>query len=480
MKNGAYKNSAIARAALGGVALAALLLPVVAQAEGIETVVVTAEKRSENLQTTPIAISAFTADKIARQNILGPEQLQFNVPSMTFGQQSSYSFITLRGISTDTSTTSAEPSVATYEDGVYTGTAFSQNIPAFDLERIEVLRGPQGTLYGRNAAGGVVNFITKSPSFTPEADASISYGNYNSIQADAGVTGGLIDDMVAGRLSIQYMHHDGYRLNLFSGQRDDALDHISGRGALLVKPSDDLSITLRGSVMHQTTTNAYEMLSSASLDGFTTPSTPLGIFNLPAATLSAFGLISPADFATLNTQVAGGSIADYYSHVTGLPVAQAGVNPPDPTKTTAMATSVPGLYKIDGHGFSGTVDWQAGPVSVKSISAFRYSRLYFVQDSTGFSTAEVVFDPLVHSSNQFTQEVDFSGQAFDDRLDWLAGIFYLHDSAKASTNIFLPGSSDAAKIGFSYGVPTGVPGGPIFPFNLSRSGAAEPLSNLFR
>lgn len=486
MTRGARQISGLVGAAMGGVSLAALLLPTIARADAIETIIVTAEKRSEDLQNTPIAISAFTADKISKQNILGPEQLQFNVPSMTFGQQSSYSFITLRGISTDTSTTSAEPSVATYEDGVYTGVAFTQNIPTFDLERIEVLRGPQGTLYGRNAAGGVVNFITKLPDFTPEANASVSYSSFNAVQADGGVTGALLDDTVAGRISVQYLRRDPFRLNLLTGQKEDNLNSLSARGAILIKPDDDLSVTLRASIMHQSTTNPYEMISTASLDGFTSPATPLGIFNLPASTLALFGLISPADLVTLNTQVGGGSIADYYSHVTGEPVVQAGPIPPDPTKTTQIASAVPALYKINGNNFSATIDWQAGPVSIKSISAYRYSHLYFIQDSTGFSTAEVVFDPLVHGSHQWTQEVDLSGKAFDDRLDWLAGFFYLHDSAIASTNIYLPGSSDQAKIGFSYGVPGGVPGGPIYPFNLSNPAlpflfqifAADPLTHV--
>lgn len=466
----------IARAALAGAAAGALLAPIAAYAEGIETVIVTAEKRPEELQRTPIAISAFTADKIAQQNILGPEQLQFNVPSMTFGQQSSYSFISLRGISTDTSDIAAEPSVATYEDGVYTGSAFTQDVPGFDLDRIEVLRGPQGTLYGRNADGGVVNFISKQPSFDPQANLQVSYGNYNAVQVDAGATGGLIGDVVAGRASLQYIRHDGYRLNLFNGQRDDAEEHISGRGSILIKPNEDLSITLRGSALHQTTSNAYELISTHSFDGFTTPATPLGIFNLPASTLFAFGLISPTDFGTLNTQVGGGSIADYYTSVTGQPVVQAGPLPPDPTKTTNMTTSVPGLYKIDTNGFSATIDWNVGSVAVKSISAYRYSRLFFNQDSTGFSTPEVVFYPFQDQRWQYTQEVDFSGKAFDDRLNWVAGLFYLQEDAEDYTHVWLPGSSDAAKIGFSFGVPAGVPGGPIYPFNLSLPA----LPNLFQ
>src|SRR5262249_49942881 len=148
-----------------------------------------------------------------QQHIAGAEQLQFITPSMTYGQLSSYSFITLRGIGTDLVTTSGEPGVATYEDNVYTGSLFQQDVPDFDLERIEILRGPQGTLYGRNANGGVVNYITKAPSLDPGADLAVTYGDYNTVQVDACATGALIGDVVAGRFSIRYRHHDGYRQN---------------------------------------------------------------------------------------------------------------------------------------------------------------------------------------------------------------------------------------------------------------------------
>ncbi len=227
----------------------------------IEEIVITAEKREASLQDTPIAVSALTSDTIETAQIFSPDRLQWSVPSMTYGQQSSYNFITLRGIGTDV-TVSAESSVASYEDGVYTGSLLSQQVPSFDLERIEVLRGPQGTLYGRNADGGVVNYISKAPRFEPEANAAVSYGKYNAVQVDAGATGALIDEKLAGRISVRWGQHDGYRRNIVTGEKEYDLENAAVRGALLFTPSEDFSLTVRGGYANHETSSAYTVLSS--------------------------------------------------------------------------------------------------------------------------------------------------------------------------------------------------------------------------
>jgi len=166
------------RGLVGTAALGALTMASVAHAQTTSNrsvgvtlgeIVVTAQKREQNLQKTAVAVTALTSDRIQQANIAQPVQLQFRVPSMTFGYQSGYTYLTLRGVGNDT-TVNAESSVATYLDGVYTGALISESVPSYDLARIEVLRGPQGTLYGRNTTGGVINYITRDPSFTPGGD----------------------------------------------------------------------------------------------------------------------------------------------------------------------------------------------------------------------------------------------------------------------------------------------------------------------
>ena len=435
---------------------------------GIEEVVVTAEKRETRLQETPSAITAFSSSQLEDRDIAGAEQLQFNVPSMVFGQQSGYSFLSLRGVGTDAVTTAAEPSVASYEDGVYTGSLFTQSIPDFDLERIEVLRGPQGTLYGRNATGGVINYITKAPSFDSETNLSALAGSYGRGAIDAGVTGPIIDDRLAFRVNLHLDEHDGYRQNINLGIKEDDLHEWGGRGALLYRPSNNLRVTLRGDYMQQDTSNPYVFLSTQSvavfspLDLLMSTSAPLGVFSEPASFFAANpGLLSPADIARLN----GGSIADYLGFKS-----QPGPAPPNPEETTKVSTGVPSRSDVNTGGASLTADWDVGTINIKSITAYRTGRLTFDRDTAGFATPNVVFFPLDQAFNQWTQEVDVSGTAFDESLDWVAGTFAFHDKSAIADMIYLPLFGDYLTANLSLADP----GGP-FAFNLSR-----PVLDLFQ
>ncbi|MDB5479828.1 MAG: hypothetical protein JWO83_881 [Caulobacteraceae bacterium] len=467
------RASGVARVAMGAVAWGAMVLAAGGAARAAEAssqtdaasvnlgpvlgeVVVTAQKRSENLQKTPIAITAVTGDRIEQGNLAQPVQLQFQVPSMTFGNDNGYSYLTLRGVGNDTTTTAAESSVATYLDGVYTGDLISESIPTYDLQRIEVLRGPQGTLYGRNTTGGVINYITKSPSFDPGANAAISYGNYNAVQADAGVTGPIVPDMVAGRLSLHWGQHDGYRENIATNKRIYSDVNYSGRASLLFRPNNNLTITLRGDLSHDRATDAFGLIHSTALDGLTTPETPLGIFSLPAAQLGAIGgILSPADLAKLN----GGSIATYYG------LLQPGPAPPDPLKTLQISNSQSAVMAPTSDGGSVTIDWNLGPATVKSITAYRYNHLRFLDDTGGIGSPSVYFLPFDQIDKQFTQEVDISGKAFNNRLDWLAGAFYFHDDGSTATTVWLPSFGDFINASFNLANPPGSP----YAFNLNPS-----------
>lgn len=425
---------------MGAAAVSALMTAAVAHAQTasaprgvtIGEVVVTAQKRSENLQKASVAVTALTSDRIQQANIAQPVQLQFNVPSMTFGNSDGYSYLTLRGVGNDT-TVNAESSVATYLDGVYTGSLIAESIPTYDLARIEVLRGPQGTLYGRNTTGGVINYITKDPNFRPGAEGAFSYGNYNAKQVDLGVTGPILEDKIAGRLSVHYSDHDGYRRNIVTNDRDYWHDNFSARASLLFKPTDNFRAIVRADLSHDKTADSFGVIDATPLDGVTGAAFPVGVFSLPAAVLAATpGLLSPADIARLN----GGSIASFYG------LQQPGPPPPDPLKTLDIATAVPPLFIADTRGLSATLDWDLGAASVKSITAYRRARLWFRNDSGGIGSPSVDFDPLVQDSKQFTQEIDVSGKSFDNKLDWLVGAFYFKGSDDVSTDVWLPAFGD--------------------------------------
>ncbi|MDE2412900.1 MAG: TonB-dependent receptor, partial [Sphingomonadales bacterium] len=432
---------------------------------GLGEIVVTAQKRKENIQKTPIAITAITADRIAQAGLDEPKKLQFSVPSMNFSIASGFTYISLRGIGNNAASLT-DSTVATYQDGVYTGMMLSQSVPTFDLQRIEVLRGPQGTLYGRNTTGGVINYITKDPDFELGAAADVSYGNYNTVQANAGLTGPLVSDKVAVRASFHYDDHDGYYRNVALNKNEYAGDSIGGRLAVLLRPTENLSIIVRGDMARSTTSNAYAKVQAVSLDGGLTDDThPLGIFSQPASFFLANpGYLSPGDIAKLN----GGSIASYY----GL-IQNSQASPADPAGSGTFANWDPTLFRTKASGVSLTATWDLGNVSVKSISAYRYGSLYNTGDISGRFTPGAYVLPINETNKQYTQELNLSGKAFDGKLDWLAGAFYYHMDGANYTATYLPGVAQYYQAGLTLTNPPGSP----YAFNLNAP-ALAPFSSL--
>jgi len=418
-------------------------------------IIVTAQKRAENLQKAPVAITALSASTLEQRSLDQPVKLQYAVPSLTFGENQGFSTITLRGVGTDL-TALGESTVATYQDGVYTGQIISQSVPTFDLERVEVLRGPQGTLYGRNTTGGVINYITKLPDFEPGAYGAVSYGNYDAVQADFGITGGLVEDKIALRGNFHYGDHDGYYFNQATGKRVYAERALGGRLTALIKPTETLQLTLRGDISNYRTSAAVGILSIAYSDPLSDDAHPLGIFSQPASFFTANpGFLSPTDIAKLG----GGSIADYYG------LTQPGPIPPNLLKTRVFSNSSPTLFKTKAKGASATFDWELGDINVKSISAYRKSDFYSDQDSGGQSFPQVVIRPLVQTNSQFTQEFNLSGKSFGGNLEWLLGGFHLHEKGNLNGTFFLPAFGDTVRAGIYLANPAGSP----FAFNLNRA-----------
>ena len=205
-------------------ALNALALPAFAQSTSgssnvIEELVVTAEKREQSLQDVPVAVSAFTS---AKRELVGINSIQ-DMTNFTPGLQynSSTDRISLRGVGRQTNVLSADASVANYNDGVYETFAVQAGRSTLFLDRVEILRGPQGTLYGRNAIGGAINEISKRPTDTPQGEVRVSYANYNHSNVEAAYSG-PINDWLGFRLSGNWEKQtQGYTQNLVPGMPDE-------------------------------------------------------------------------------------------------------------------------------------------------------------------------------------------------------------------------------------------------------------------
>ncbi len=214
---------------------------------GFEEIIVTAQKRSENLQDVPIQVTAFTEKSIEDAGIRNTRDFVALVPNMSFDDSFTYlnSFVTVRGIS---QINNADAPIAIVIDGVPQNNQKQFKMNLFDVERIEVLKGPQGALYGRNASGGAVNIVTKQPSNEFEGFAFGSYGNGDATELSGGVSGPIVEDKLLFRVSGYYKQDDGRIDNDFLNEKVDFVDHDYGvRGMLKIIASDNLTFDLRAS-----------------------------------------------------------------------------------------------------------------------------------------------------------------------------------------------------------------------------------------
>jgi iron complex outermembrane recepter protein len=219
----------------------ALTAPAYAQ---IETVVVTAEKKAEDLQSVPIAVTAFTAEDLAAHQITDAEGLMFNVPSVNYTKTNfTSSSFQIRGIGSTATGVSADDGVAFNVNDVYLNSPMLAETEYYDIERLEILRGPQSTLYGRNATGGSSNIITAKPdteSFDDDVEAE--YGNYNDEKFKAMVNIPIVDDKLALRIAGLYWNRGGTTDNLYNDTHIDSRNMYSARASLRFTPDSDTTI----------------------------------------------------------------------------------------------------------------------------------------------------------------------------------------------------------------------------------------------
>lgn len=261
---------------LAGSALAGSLCaaPVFADAK-IEKVVVTAQKRLEDVQKVPISVKALTGDQLDERGINGFADLKYQVPSLTFGGQvtGGENFITLRGVGNENLTGGGDPGVAYHSDGVYLGRTVGVDETFFDVDRVEVLRGPQGTLYGRNSTGGAINVITRKPVLGEfEGAVDVTVGDYGFFRTRAMVNIPLGDN-VAARVAGVVNQRDGFQENLLSPAacgdcEGDAADNFNLRGHLYFKLSDRANLLISGAVFENNEPVGFKIEEPFPATGF--------------------------------------------------------------------------------------------------------------------------------------------------------------------------------------------------------------------
>jgi iron complex outermembrane receptor protein len=215
-------------------------------ASEFEEIIVTAQKREQSLSDVSMAVSAVSMDQLVNSQTSSIESLQYLVPSISFGNDFNFAKLFIRGIGLNSSFPGADPSVALHVDGAVIAQAGAQMGSFFDLDHVEVLRGPQGTLYGRNATGGVVNLITAKPTEELDGYVRLTAGGEDLAVLGEAALGGPITDYLRARLAVRYLDREGYAINELTGAEIDDSKQRSARLSLQFEPSDSFELMLTG------------------------------------------------------------------------------------------------------------------------------------------------------------------------------------------------------------------------------------------
>jgi outer membrane receptor protein involved in Fe transport len=352
-------------------------------------IIVTASKREQTLQDVPIAVSVTSAETIERTQIRDVRDLQTLIPSLRVTQSqalfaTSYS---IRGFGTSGNNAGFEPSVGVFVDGVYRSRSISQVSDLPDLQRIEVLRGPQSTLFGKNASAGVISIVTREPQYEFGGNLEASYGNFNAVVLKGVITGPLAEN-VAASIAGGYNHRDGFVTDLGYGGKTNGRNRWFVRGQLKFEPTSALKIRLIAD---------YDKIDEVCCAAINLRRA------IPGATQAIFAL--------------GGLVND-------------GTNPfADVTYSNFASTN-----KLENYGFSGQIDYDLGPLTLTSITAYRKSNSLTNQDSD-FTSADLIgFNGTNIDLKTITQELRVATN-LDGPLNFLLGGYYFNEKVYVSQDL---------------------------------------------
>ena len=385
----AFAGSAAAQAAPASAERAGVDASAEAETPGqVEEVVVTARHRTETAQNVPAALSVVGGDFIAKTNTTNITQLVRYIPSVQFtALNPRNSSINIRGLGNASGVASdgLDPGVGFYVDQVYYNRPATTTFDLVDIDQVEVLRGPQGTLYGKNTTAGAISITTASPTFTPEAKGEISGGSYGYFVAKGSVSGPLVDGLLAGRLSVASSRIDGLVTNDFDNNKVNGSRNITVRSQLLYTPSQDLKVRVIGDYSRQVTNCCYNVLA---------------------------GIVTPPNGKNFLTAV---------GHFGYAPTV-------DPFDRHADSNS-PAFARQETGGVSIQADYSLPGAVLSSITAWRFWN--WAPGNDVDSTPLSVFNraDTTDNQNQVSQEFRIASTGVR-KLDYVAGLYYFREQVK--------------------------------------------------
>lgn len=386
-----------------------------AQAEDTATtgdIIVTATRRAESAQK--VSISMTVLDPKALQNVTSPSELAKLVPNILLEQTSGVSFqrIGIRGIAQSDYNANATTSNMVYLDDVPMNSVIAQGVPSWDMSRVEVLRGPQGTLFGRNATGGAIRYIAAMPGDELEGDVSVTVGRFNKREVRAAV-GGKITEGIGLRLSFLSNETDGWAFNRIRNAREGKDHYWGARAVLVLEPADNVKAVLRAQY-------------------FKGGSDPIMVKSTPGLASLDTGFLPAEDLAALQ--------AGY--GFTGSAAA---------TNFYTIENDMPGREDVEHVPVSLNVDVDLGSVTLTSATGFLDVKQSFALDDDG-TPVPLLGEYDKHSNRQWTQEIRLASNS-DGPLQWILGGFYMHE--KMSADLYFHGTEYLINY-FGFDVPNGL------------------------
>lgn len=367
---------------------------------GLDEIVVTAQRRSENLQDVPVSITAVPPARLEQLNIRAVDQLQAVTPGFVFNTGYTYSMIFIRGVGANFPNAGLEPAVATYVDGAYATRGFGALYDMLDVDTVQILKGPQGTLYGRNATGGAILINSQRPTNELEAKFTAEYGDLDHFLAE-GVVNIPISSTLSSRFAIRYRDDGGYVRNLATGNRLGGRESVAARGRLMWDPTPDLKAIFT----FQYDWNKGSMVPGAERLGLTTTRTDL---TGPFAIYNGIPIFTCAGCDTTSFPDTQSPVAGFY-------------------ETDQSESEIRGRIGAGGKSYFYNLQLEAdlGAVQLRSVTAFRN------QDDYGISDLDFTRPLLFHygqfsGSETFTQDLTANIQ-FAERLTGIVGASYVYE-----------------------------------------------------
>ncbi|HEX2560135.1 TonB-dependent receptor, partial [Phenylobacterium sp.] len=374
--------------------LAAMAAPAAAQtapsaaerAGDVAEIIVTARRTEERAQEVPIPLTVVGGEQLERTGAYTLADLQNQVPSLVaFNSNPRNSSLGIRGIGVSTASDGLDTSVGVYVDGVYLGRPGMALNDLIDIEQVEVLRGPQGTLFGRNTSAGVLNITTRKPTFDPGLTAEVSFGDYHYNQVRLSVNGPIVDGLVAGRLTAFHTTRDGVLDNVTTRIAGNSIGRSGIRGQLLITPTPDIDLRLIAEYAEEDDTCCVSVLKTV----------------LPASTSAATGRTLAAFQALGYT--------------------------PQPTQDFTR-NNAPQNMRTDQAAASAELNWDLGFADLTAITAWRYWHFDPLQDSDGTPLDIIQVNAAQTRDWQWSQEVRLASKP--GRLAWQAGFYWFQQTLK--------------------------------------------------